>query len=253
MSDWTVDVWKYYDVTHRRHMFLNATSATKADELCELLEPKPGYRVLDVACGKAELLVRLVERYGVRGVGIDLSPPFAAAAEAKRKARVPDADLRILEMGGADYQSEEGEAFDIVMCLGASWIWQGHRGTLRALRGFCRPGGLVVTGEPYWIQEPCAKYLEASGVKKDDFSTHDGNVTIGEEEGLTFLYAQVSSRDDWDRYEGLQSYSASDFACAHAEDPDAAEIVRIQKAFREAYLRWGRDTLGWAIYLFRNP
>ena len=35
------------------------------------------------------------------------------------------------------------------------------------------------------------------------------------------------------------------------EDPDLAELVeRVSKA-RTVYLRWGRDTLGWAIYIFR--
>ncbi len=61
----------------------------------------------------------------------------------------------------------------------------------------------------------------------------------------------MSSKDDWDRYEGLQWYATTEYARTHPDDSDLAEVVeRVSKA-RAAYLRWGRDTLGWAIYMFR--
>ena len=55
---------------------------------------------------------------------------------------------------------------------------------------------------------------------------------------------------DWDRYEALQWQAAERWAAAHAEDPDRQEVLRRQRADRDAYLRWGRDTLGWSLYLF---
>ena len=62
----------------------------------------------------------------------------------------------------------------------------------------------------------------------------------------------MSSKDDWDRYEGLQWFATAEYASTHPDDPDLPEVVeRVRKA-REAYLRWGRDTLGWAIYMFRS-
>jgi len=248
-----MDTWKFFDITHRQHVFCNATSEQKMDELCELIAPEAGSRVLDIACGKAELLLRLVERFGVRGVGVDISRFVIAEAQAKRRARTPDADLEFVELDGAEYRPEEGEEFDVAMCLGASWTFGGHRGTLRALMAWARPGGMLVVGEPYWIQEPCADYLDAEGCARADFGSHHDNVRIGEEQGLSFLYSQVSSQDDWDRYEGLQYLAAENYAREHPEDPDLAEIMRRVHASREAYLKWGRDTLGWAIYLFRMP
>jgi len=62
----------------------------------------------------------------------------------------------------------------------------------------------------------------------------------------------VSSKDDWDRYEGLQWYSVSEYARAHPEDPDLPEIVERVHKERSLFLRWGRETLGWAIYVFRQ-
>ena len=43
-------------------------------------------RVVDIACGKGEFLIRLVEAYGVRGVGVDLSPFFIADAARRLRA-----------------------------------------------------------------------------------------------------------------------------------------------------------------------
>ena len=62
----------------------------------------------------------------------------------------------------------------------------------------------------------------------------------------------VSALDDWDKYEGLQWYAASDYASKSPDDPDARKILERASNSREVYLRWGRDTLGWAVYLFRN-
>ncbi|HOL16042.1 MAG TPA: class I SAM-dependent methyltransferase, partial [Bacillota bacterium] len=63
----------------------------------------------------------------------------------------------------------------------------------------------------------------------------------------------VSSPDDWDRYEGLQWYAAAEYARSNPNDPDLPELMERVNRSRESYLRWGRDCLGWAVYLFRKP
>jgi SAM-dependent methyltransferase len=246
-----MDRWKYFDVTHRDHLICNPTSAAKLDELIELLDLPSGGRVLDIACGKGEPLIRIVERYGVRAVGVDLSPHHLGDARKRVAARLPGAGVELLEMDGASYTGEPG-SFDLAMCLGASWIWNGYRGTLRALSRFVRPGSLVLSGEPYWKREPDPEYLASDNLTREMFADHAGNVAIGVEEGLAPLYTMVSSDDEWDRYEALQWRAAERYAVSHAEDPDAPAIRDRCRAYRDAYLRWGRDTLGWAMYLFQR-
>ena len=115
-----------------------------------------------------------------------------------------------------------------------------------------RPGGWVIVGEPYWRQEPSEDYLEASGCAREDFGSHSSNAEAGERRGAELVHTIVSSKDDWDRYEGLQWFATAEYAHTHPDDPDLAEVVeRVSKA-KAAYLRWGRDTLGWAIYMFRS-
>ena len=245
--------WKYYDITHRHHLICNPTSVERLDQICQLLKLGPSPQVLDIACGKAELLIMLAETFGAEGVGVDISPFFIADAEKKRRVRVPRANLEFLNLDAAEYRPYAPEPFDLAMCLGASWIYQGYRGTLVALKNMVRPDGLVMVGEPYWLKEPSEDYLASEDITEKTFNTHHGNVIAGEKEGLSFLYAVVSSQEDFDRYDGLQWYAAAEYARTNPEDPDVPEMTERVVKSREAYLRWGWDTLGWAIYLFRKP
>jgi SAM-dependent methyltransferase len=209
--------------------------------------------VLDIACGKGEYLVRLAEIYEVSGVGVDISPFCINDCKEKHRERAPEANLVFLEMDGAKYKPDAPESFDMSMCLGASWVFTDLHGTLKALRGMTKPGGLVVVGEPFWLKKPDDEYLNATQMTRDDYRSHEENVLVGEEEGLTSLYTIVSSQDDWDHYETLQWWAVDDHIQSHPDDPDNQEILERTMKTKDIYLRWGRDTLNWAVYVFRNP
>jgi SAM-dependent methyltransferase len=247
-----MDLWKYYDITHREHVVCNPISVEKFEELITLLRLKPGAQVLEIATGKGEFIIRLAERYKIEGTGIDLSPYHVADAVKKHKERVPDVHLTFLEMDGANYKPDQPESFDLVACIGASWIYGGHKETLKALKEMAAPGSWVVVGEPYWRQEPAAAYLEAIGQERSSFGMHYENAEAGQELGLEPVYTLVSNPDDWDRYEGLQWYAATSWADAHPDDPDVPEVLEQVRKNRASYLRWGRDTIGWSIYVFKK-
>ena len=217
-----------------------------------MLHLAAGQRVLEIAAGKGELITRLVERWGVSGVAVDLSPPFCRELRSRLAARVPEAEVTVLEKDGAAYEPERGERFDLTLCLGASWVYGGHAGTLRALSGWTRPGGQVVVGEPYWRREPSAELLARADYDKETFGTHWGNVETGRALGLRLTYTIDSSLDDWDRYYALWWHAADAYARAHGDDPDVPELAQRIARQQEEYLRWERAEMGWAIYVFRT-
>ncbi len=252
MEGFAMDMWKYYGITHADHVVCNPTSPERLDECIELLELASGAAVWEAGSGKGEFLIRLVERYGVRCTGIDISPYEVPVARERAAARVPDADLRFIEADAAT-QPAASESVDLAVCLGASWIWGGYGGTLVELRRITRPGGLILVGEPYWVRDPDPAYLASAGMTADMFSTLDGNLAIAREEGLTPLYLQPSPLGDWDRYQFLQLRAAERYAGNHPDDPDVPELLERTHRENDEYLRWGRDTVGWGIYLFRRP
>ena len=247
-----MDIWKFFDITHREHILCNPMDIRKLEELINLLKLRPDARVVDIAAGKGEFIIRLAERYSINGVGIDLSPYCVADAREKLRVRVPGAQLRFLEMDGVKYEPEEPESLDLVACIGASWVYGGHRGTLQALTRMAARGGWIVVGEPFWRKEPEGAYLEAIGDERCSFGTLFENAEAGVECGLELVYTLVSSQDDWDRYEGLQWYAAGKWANENPEDPDVNEVLDRVRGNKAAYLRWGRETFGWAIYVFKK-
>jgi len=247
-----MDRWKYYDIIHQRHSVMNPLDETKLERLYDLLEMKPNARVIDIGCGKGEMLIRLAEKYNIKGLGIDKSPYCVREAEKRKGQRVPRANLRFLEMDGAQCRPKSGESSDLAMCVGATWIYSGYRNTVKALGRMTKSSGFVMVGEPFWRTSPPQEYLQSEGLSADSFDTHHGNATTGESEGLRLVFTIVSSKEDWDRSEGLHWSAAAEYALAHPEDTDLEELLARDSKERESYLRWGRDTLGWAIYLFRK-
>ena len=248
-----MDMLKFFDITHREHVLCNPMSLEKFEQLIALLPLKPGACVLDIATGKGEFLLRLADRNRqMTGIGVDLSPYYIADARKKQQERVPGAQLQFLEMDGASYVPETSRGFDLAACIGASWIFGGHRGTLSALRKMAAPESWIVAGEPYWRHEPEKEYLEAIGMTRNDLGTHHQNAEAGRELGLEAVYTLVSNQDDWDRYEGLQWFAAETWANDHPDDPDVETVLKRVRENKAAYLKWGRETLGWAIYVFKN-
>jgi SAM-dependent methyltransferase len=246
-----MDLWKYFAIGHEHHLYCNPLSEAKVDELVALLDLPDEARVLDIACGKAEFLVRTASRWRCSGVGVDISPHFVADARAKVKAAGFESEINIVEANGSEYSGEPA-SFDAAVCLGASWIWSGLEGTLRALSSWAKPGGLVVVGEPFWRTSPTMAHLEAADLTESSFSTHSGNAQTGLKLGLALLHTIVSSEDDWDRYEGYQWYAAEKYSIRNPSDPDVTELMAKIREARDHYLQWGRSEIGWAIYMFRK-
>ena len=114
-----MDIWKFFDITHRKHVLCNPMSVEKFIELIDLLRLRSEDRVLEIATGKGEFIIRLAEQYEIEGIGLDISPYHISDAKKKHQQRIPDAQLSFVEMNGEDYKPEERESYDLVI-IGAS-------------------------------------------------------------------------------------------------------------------------------------
>jgi hypothetical protein len=70
--------------------------------------------------------------------------------------------------------------------------------------------------------------------------------------GPPVLTVIASSQDDWDAYESLHWLTLDDWLRGNADDPAAEQFRRLGREYRDRYLRWQRDLLGWAIFVGRR-
>jgi SAM-dependent methyltransferase len=151
-----VDVFRYHEISESNSRILNPLSEPKLDQLGRICRLHPGQRHLDLACGKGEMLCRFSRTHHTVGVGIDINRPFLDAARAR--ARELEVDGRItLHHGDAADPEEVGDGFDIVSCIGATWVGGGLAGTLDLMRRRARPGAWLLVGEVFWAEEPPAQ------------------------------------------------------------------------------------------------
>jgi len=64
-----MDIWKYYDITHKKHVLLNPMSTAKFEGLLSLLNLKENCKVLDIGCGKGEPLKKMTKPDGLIIIG----------------------------------------------------------------------------------------------------------------------------------------------------------------------------------------
>lgn len=240
---------KYGTISHQGLRYNNPFSIAKIEEVIELLGLDSAATVLDIGSGKAELLIRLIERYQVKALGLELDPSCIQEAHEQAVERIPTDRL---ELRACDAQMFDVEpaSFDFASCLGACHIYGGFRPTLERLAYYVRPGGQVLLGDGYWKQEPTQEYLTALETTRDELQTHAENVATGVSLGLVPMYACVCNEDEWDRFEWLRMYER--YASRKPDDPGLPALIAHLHAWRDIYLRWGRDTLGFGLYLFQK-
>ncbi len=219
--------------------------------LIDGLDVAPSARVLDVGCGRAELLIRLLERTTASGVGVDAAPDAMALARAAAAGRIPASrlELREEEFDAARFTDA---SFDVAFCVGSTHAAGGLRPALVALRRLLVPGGEAIVGEGHWMREPDPEYLAFLGDTRESLLDHAGNLAVARAAGFDVTRTLVSDPKDLDRYEDRYAANVERFVAAHPDDPDADGFLRRIRAWRAAYLRWGRDTLGFALYVLRR-
>ena len=243
---------KFSSIAHRDHDYCNPISAAKIEKVLDLLPLDGSSRALDLGCGRAELALRIIERFGSTVIAVDRSERMLDAAReraewtgALAKLHLDDSDIR-------NYQADP-ETFHLTVMLGAGGIEGGMAGICSQLRTWTKSGGYLLIGEGYWQRKPNAEYVAFLGGSETQYLDHRGNVQAGVNAGLIPLYAVTASLDEWDDYEWKYSRSIERYAGEQPDDPDIPEMLKRSRRWRDAYLRWGRDTLGFGVYLFYRP
>lgn len=241
---------RFHEIAESYHRILNPFTEDQLMLLGEICGLHSGIRQLDLACGKAEMLCRWAQKYNISGVGVDISAVFLEAAR-KRAEELNVANQLTFVQGDAGKFPQATHDFDMVSCIGATWIGNGLIGTLELMKLSLKPGGLMLVGEPYWIEPPPEAAYAAEGMKENDFVSLDGTLDRFESAGMNLVEMVLANQDGWDRYEAPQWMAVNDFLNANPDDSDAAALREWIAKNRRAYLQFGRRYLGWGVFVLR--
>jgi len=118
-----------------------------AEDLCEAVDLRADWRVLDVATGSGNAALAAARR-GCNVVGIDYVP--ALLARGRRRAEAEGLDIELVE-GDAESIPFPDASFDAVLSVYGAMFAPDHEKTFAELARVCRPGGRI--GLATWIPD----------------------------------------------------------------------------------------------------
>jgi SAM-dependent methyltransferase len=244
-----VDRADYSRITHGDLRLLNPLSSERVDEVLDLLELDAGDRVIDIGCGKGELLIRVGERFDIEGLGIDLSKEYVAWARNEAMNRVPNGQITFVTRDASKMEPTP-RSFDLAINVGSSHVFGDYETALRRLHDIVKPGGLVLFGEGFWRREPSPDFLEALGGTADELADYAGLISTCIASGFTPIYTLVSSDEDWDRYEWSLIRNGELYAARNPSVPGVEGLLDWVRHSRDRFVTLGgRETFGFCLLL----
>lgn len=241
-----------FTVSESSHRIMNPITPERIDEFGRALRLKPGMTMLDLAAGKGETLCQWALQHGITGTGVDLHPPFVAAARARAAELGVGDKVTFVDGDAAGYVADA--PVDIVACVGATWIGGGFVGTLQLLEQSLKPCGLLLIGEVYWRELPsAADALEGcQATSVEDFPTQDEIVGLIQGAGYDLVEMVNADEYSWDRYVAPTWWNMREFLDANPDQELAPELRHLLDTEPVNYLRYQRRYLGWGIFALKR-
>lgn len=233
------------------HMEFNAPlSESRASTLVVALAARRPVTVLDLGCGWAELLLRIVAASDTaNGIGVDSDAALIERGQRNAAARGLAERVKLV---AADAIVAFDPA-DAVVCIGADHVYGGQADALSALHAQVNPGGVLLFGSGYWQRPPTVDEAAALGATPNEMSDLGGLVALAVAAGFRPLDIQTANEDEWNAFESGFLRDWETWLMAHAEDPDAEQVRSRADTHRTQWLRGYRGVLGFAYLILGVP
>lgn len=240
-------------IAHRSHTFCNPIADAKIDAATQMLELRDGQKLLDVGAGKFALPIRIAKEHRVACVGVECSTYFVDEARATLKTERLLGTVEVVHLDAGEFLLASPERrFDVVCCVGATHAVGGFESVLETAAERLVPGGRLLIADGFWRKPPEPEYLEQLGGTESELVSHAEHVERIARAGFIPVWACTASEDEWDAYEWRYSRNVEDFVRDNPGHPQAANLLERSRTWRRIVLRWGRDTLGFGMYVARR-
>lgn len=214
----------------------------------------PGAAAIDIGTGNAAVALRLSERFGLRVTAIEYDPVMADLARQKIDAAGAREQVTLVVAGAAEVLAQSAPV-DLIVALGTTDVTGEGRSTPQAgfvaLRRTLAPGGWLLWGDVVWLDEPPAplrQITEATNLYTDDAGWRAAAAAAGFE----VVAGRVSDPAEFDAYPRDALIAVRAWLAANPDAPEAVS-VRFHADRVQAITEFGRDYIGFGLYLLRNP
>jgi SAM-dependent methyltransferase len=247
-----MDRQRYSRIAHGDMPVWNPVQLLSFDDFASRLTVPQGGRVLDIGCGRAHWLVKAAERFDVEtAIGVD-SSAYAASAARREATNSPARDRVQFIDREFDPAAFGDESFDLVFCVGSTHALSHFDAALRQVHRLLRPRAQLLVGEGYWKRTPDPAYLAFLHSQEDEYTTHEGNCRRATDLGYELQWHYECTDAEWSLYEDRFFENIKAYVRENSTDPDSDEMLSEVRAWHEHYLRFGRTTLGFGLYLLGN-
>ncbi|MFJ8033004.1 SAM-dependent methyltransferase [Streptomyces sp. NPDC096032] len=238
-----------------RLTFHSPLSEARAAGIVQRLAANRPRTVLDIGCGWAELLLRVLAAVpDAKGTGVDINGTDLERARRNAEARGLADRTEFVEESALG--TRRGPA-DVVLCVGSgqalSTAEPGTAEVLRELRRLVTDGGRVLLGEGFWQRPPTATELSGMwpGARADDHHDLATVLDLAVEAGFRPEWTETAGAGEWEEFESAYQADTEVWLAAHPDHPLAAETRERLDRHRGQWMHY-RGVLGLA-YLTLVP
>ncbi|MBU1107135.1 MAG: methyltransferase domain-containing protein [Candidatus Riflebacteria bacterium] len=243
-----MDIPKIFNITESAHRIHDPFTPEKLATLGAALRLEPGIHVLDLGSGSGEMLCTWARDYGIIGTGIDMSQLFSDQAKRRAEELSVAGQVEFIHGDAAGYVA--AEKVGVAACLGATWIGRGVVGTIELLAKSLRTGGIILIGEPYWLQLPptedVAKGCHAGSIS--DFLMLPELLASFGKLNYDVVEMVLADQNGWDRYEAAKWLTMRRWLEANPDDDFAKEVRAKLTSEPCRYAAYTREYLGWGVF-----
>ncbi|MDQ5985308.1 MAG: putative protein YjhP [Syntrophus sp. SKADARSKE-3] len=243
-----MDIPRIFNITESAHRIHNPFTPEKLATLGKVLRLERGTRVLDLGSGSGEMLCTWARDYGIIGIGIDMSQLFSD--QAKRRAEELSVAGQVEFIHGDAVGYVAAEKVGVAACLGATWIGGGVVGTIELLAKSLRTGGIILIGEPYWLQLPptedVARGCHAGSIA--DFLMLPELLASFGRLNYDVVEMVLADQEGWDRYEAAKWLTMRRWLDSNPDDEFAQEVRAQLTSEPGRYAAYTREYLGWGVF-----
>lgn len=240
----SMDFAEIETITQGTLEIMNPISEEKLLRAGKIAGLAPGKRVLDIGCGNGTALSLWHRTFGIEGTGIELRP--ASAAIARSTLAGTPIEIRCVDAAAIAPK----EPYDVVAALGTSFIFGGAEKSLAHLADYAdENGSAVLIGDRFWQTNRVPPEFAREWT---DVPTAYELAATARELGFTLAGMITASADDWDTYESSIWNNALAYISARGNDPAAEEIAAYVEQIQDEYLAYGREYMGWGLFVFRQ-